>query len=100
MAAAFLGAPSLLVLDESLNGLDPLSSWRLRQVLARMVQSGRHAAILSTHQIELLGSLCTDAVYVEAGRIAHRWTRIQLDAAGPGGVEAMVMAAVATAPAA
>ncbi len=100
VAAAFLGAPPLLVLDESLNGLDPLSSWRLREVLARMVQSGRHAAILSTHQIELLGSLCTDAIYVEEGRIAHRWTRAQLDAAGPGGVEAMVMTAVATASAA
>ena len=97
VAAAFLGAPPLLVLDESLNGLDPVSSWRLRQVLARMVRSGRHAAILSTHQIELLGSLCTDVAYVEEGRIAHRWTRPELDAAGPGGVEAMVMEAVAAA---
>lgn len=97
VAAALLGAPPLLVLDESLNGLDPVSSWRLRQVVARMVQSGRHAAILSTHQIELLGSLCTEIVYVEEGRIAHRWTRAALDDAGPGGVEAMVMAAVSAA---
>ena len=100
VAAAFLGAPPLLVLDESLNGLDPVSSWRLRQVLARMVQSGHHAAILSTHQIELLGSLCTDIVYIDEGRIAHRWSRAELDAAGPGGVEAMVMAAVSAAAAA
>ena len=100
VAAALLGAPPLLVLDESLNGLDPVSSWRLRQVLARMVRSGRHAAILSTHQVELLGSLCTDVVYADEGRIAHRWTRAALDAAGPGGVEAMVMAAVSAAAAA
>ena len=100
VAAAFLGAPPLLVLDESLNGLDPVSSWRLRQILARMVQSGRHAAILSTHQIELLGSLCTDVVYIDEGRFAHRWSRAALDAAGPGGVEAMVMAAVSAAAAA
>jgi ABC-2 type transport system ATP-binding protein len=97
VAAAFLGAPPLLVLDESLNGLDPISSWRLRQILARMVQTGRHAAILSTHQIELLGSLCTDVVYVDEGRLAHCWSRDALDAAGPGGVEAMVIATVAAA---
>ncbi|MCQ8278585.1 ABC transporter ATP-binding protein [Acetobacteraceae bacterium KSS8] len=94
IAAALLGAPALLVLDESLNGLDPVSSWRLRQILQRMVATGRHAAILSTHQIEMLGSLCTDLVYVEDGRIAYRWNRLDLETAGPGGIEAMVMTAV------
>lgn len=96
IAAALLGSPPLLILDESLNGLDPVSSWRVRQLLDRLVSAGGHAVILSTHQIEALGGFCTDALFLQDGRIAHVWDRPALQAARaqPGGFEATVMDAV------
>jgi ABC-2 type transport system ATP-binding protein len=96
IAAALLGSPLLLILDESLNGLDPVASWRVRQMLDRLVSVGRHAVILSTHQIDAIGSFCTDAIFLQDGRVEHVWDRHALQAAReqPGGFEAMVMSAV------
>ena len=34
IAAALLGAPPLLIFDESLNGLDPVAAWEFKRMLA------------------------------------------------------------------
>jgi ABC-2 type transport system ATP-binding protein len=96
LAAALLGGPPLLILDESLNGLDPVVSWRMRGMLAELVQSGRHGVVLSTHMVETVAVTCSDAVFLEGGRIAHRWGREALaESRGvPGGFEAVVMRAM------
>jgi ABC-2 type transport system ATP-binding protein len=93
LAAALLGAPPLLILDESLNGLDPVANWRARQILAELVRSGRHAVILSTHMVETIAASCTDVIFLEGGRIAHQWGTEQLRAAqaAPGGFGGLVM---------
>jgi ABC-2 type transport system ATP-binding protein len=97
LAAALLGGPKLLILDESLNGLDPVVSWRMRAILTELVQSGRHGVVLSTHMVETVAVNCSDAVFLEGGRIAHRWGREALAASRgvPGGFEAVVMQAMA-----
>jgi ABC-2 type transport system ATP-binding protein len=69
IAGALLGGPALLILDESLNGLDPVASWRIRGILAELVQNGAHAVILSTHMVETIAVNCSEAVYLEDGRI-------------------------------
>lgn len=99
LAAALLNAPPLLILDESLNGLDPVASWRIRGVLADLVASGRHAVVLSTHMMETVAATCTDVAFLDAGRITHRWDKGQLQAAhaAPGGFEALVMQTLQTA---
>ena len=96
LAGALLGGPGLLILDESLNGLDPVASWRIRGMLAELVQSGRHAVVLSTHMVETVAVNCSDAVFLEDGRITQRWGRDVLRASqgAPGGFEGMVMRAM------
>ena len=91
--AALLGSPPLLILDESLNGLDPVVSWRARLLLRDMVASGRHAVILSTHMVEAVGAFCTDVVFMSEGRLAYRWNDNDLRSArsGEGGFESAVM---------
>ncbi len=96
IAAALLGMPPLIILDESLNGLDPVSSWRTKQILRAVVARGSHAVILSTHMLEAVAASCTCAVLMADGRIAHRWDASQLDTARTvsGGFESAVMAAL------
>jgi ABC-2 type transport system ATP-binding protein len=96
IAAALLGCPPLLILDESLNGLDPIVSWRLKQLLRQLTASERHAVILSTHQLETVAGLCDTAVLLAEGRIAQHWDRGELDRAQSrdGGFEQEVMAAL------
>jgi len=91
--AALLGVPPLLILDESLNGLDPVVSWRVRLLLRDMVATGHHAVILSTHMVEAVGAFCTDVVFMAEGRLAYRWNAADLRAARAceGGFEAAVM---------
>jgi ABC-2 type transport system ATP-binding protein len=93
LAGAMLGGPRLLILDESLNGLDPVSAFRVRRRLAEMVRTGRHAVLLASHAIETIAVSCSAAVFLEDGRIAHRWGRAALDA-GPAAFEATVMRAL------
>jgi ABC-2 type transport system ATP-binding protein len=96
IAAALLGTPPLVILDESLNGLDPVSSWRIKQILRSMVARGDHAVILSTHMLEAVASSCNRAILLADGRIARSWDARELEAAraAPDGFEAAVMAAL------
>ena len=93
LAGALLSGPKLLILDESLNGLDPVANWRVRQILAKLVRSGRHAVILSTHMVETVAASCTDVIFLEEGRITHRWTTEELRAAQgeAGGFDGLVV---------
>jgi ABC-2 type transport system ATP-binding protein len=93
IAAALLGTPPLLILDESLNGLDPVSSWRIKQVLRSMIATGGHAVMLSTHMLETVSAACTSAIFLHGGKIAQQWNTAALQAAcaAPGGFEAAIM---------
>jgi ABC-2 type transport system ATP-binding protein len=81
VAAALLGTPALLVLDEALNGLDPLVSIRVRGLLAGMVASGRHAVILSSHMLEQVAADATQVMLLAEGAVAHVWHQDALNAA-------------------
>ncbi len=87
---ALLGTPSLIMLDESLNGLDPLILARTRSLLATLCAAG-HGVILATHMLGTIGAHCTELIMIEAGRVAHRWTASTIAAAGPAGLETMVV---------
>lgn len=96
IAAALLGKPPLIILDESLNGLDPVVAWRVKRLLMEMIRSGEYAILLSTHVLETVESLCSSAMLLADGRIVARWTREALQQArqAPDGFEASVMAAL------
>jgi ABC-2 type transport system ATP-binding protein len=52
IAAALLGAPPLLIFDETLNGLDPVAASEVKAMIAALAGSGRHGVIVSTHLAE------------------------------------------------
>lgn len=93
---ALLDLPPLLVLDEVLNGLDPIAAFELKQHLAELARAG-HAVLLATHGLEAAVDLLHAAVVLIDGRIARRFDAAELDqcrAAGPGAFEAAVVAAI------
>ena len=91
---ALLGAPPLLLLDEVMNGLDPLASFALKEELRARADAGA-AVLLATHGLEVAERFLDRAVLLLDGRIAADWDKEALRALreeSPGGLEAAVVA--------
>jgi ABC-2 type transport system ATP-binding protein len=73
-----IGDPPLLVLDEVMNGLDPISSHELKLELIARCEAERCGVLLATHGLEIAPTLLTDAVLLNEGRIRHRWGATEL----------------------
>jgi ABC-2 type transport system ATP-binding protein len=68
LALAFVNNPSVIVLDEPTNGLDPLSRRELHDVIVGMRESGR-TVLLSTHDLAEAQRLCDRVGILDHGRI-------------------------------
>ena len=68
LAQAMLHLPSLYVLDEPTNGLDPSGVKDLRETLVRLASQGA-AVLVSSHMLSELEQFCTKAAIIEHGRI-------------------------------
>ena len=79
LAAALLGAPPLLVLDESFVGLDPESTYRIRARLEAHCKDGG-AILLSSHILDMLEPLCDRFVILSDGKLARDLTQSEFRA--------------------
>jgi ABC-2 type transport system ATP-binding protein len=77
LAAALVGDPVLLVLDEPFAGLDPLAIDTLGQLLTGLAAQGV-TVLFSSHQLDLVEHLCQDVVVVHQGRVVLAGTLEQL----------------------
>jgi ABC-2 type transport system ATP-binding protein len=68
LAAALLGEPRLLVLDEPANGLDPAGKRQVHRILADLVDAGA-TVVLSSHRMDDLAALCDEVTLLSAGRV-------------------------------
>lgn len=68
LAAATLGDPGVLVLDEALNGLDPPSAARVKEALRERVDAGA-LVVLSTHVVETVQAVADRVVMLAHGRV-------------------------------
>lgn len=67
--SALIHDPGILIMDESLNGLDPKSIDVVKEILHGMVKDGR-TVILATHSLELAEELCGNMLVLREGRLA------------------------------
>ena len=91
---ALLGEPPLLLLDEVLNGLDPLAAFALKEELRHRADHGA-AVLLATHGLEVAERFLDRAVLLLDGRIVADWDREALQrlrTETDGGLEAAVVA--------
>ncbi|MEU2288644.1 ATP-binding cassette domain-containing protein [Streptomyces sp. NPDC013178] len=73
IAAALIGEPHLLVLDEPFSGLDPHAVDSMAELLREHTDRGV-PVLFSSHQLELVERLCDDLVVQAAGRTLARGT--------------------------
>jgi ABC-2 type transport system ATP-binding protein len=85
LAAALLGDPQILVLDEPLNGLDPQGIRWLRTFLRERAASGR-TVLLSSHVLSEAAQTVDDVVVIHKGRLVHQGSIDELGRPGGGGV--------------
>ena len=74
LAAALLGSPEVVLLDEPTNGLDPTAARDLRETLLRE-KAGGATLIVSSHHLDELQRIADALVFVKGGRVAGSWTR-------------------------
>jgi len=68
LAAAFLGRPLLVVLDEAFQGLDPGAALRFREHLVAHCEAGG-AALVCSHNLDLLARVAARVVLLSGGRV-------------------------------
>jgi ABC-2 type transport system ATP-binding protein len=85
LAAALLGDPQILVLDEPLNGLDPQGIRWLRTFLRERAASGG-TVLLSSHVLSEAAQTVDDVVVIHKGRMVHQGSIRELERLGGGGV--------------
>ncbi len=69
LAAALVGDPKLLILDEPLNGADPGQRLRFQEILHQTVEEGR-SVIISSHILEEVEDVCDGVVLIVNGKLA------------------------------
>ena len=89
---ALTGRPSLIVLDEAFNGLDPASSLVLKRLLQDRLQSGKCAVLLATHALDTVLSYSSRAALLLDGGLAKTWDRVELESMRIGGTNALEVA--------
>jgi ABC-2 type transport system ATP-binding protein len=68
LAAALLGDPELLVLDEPANGLDPAGVYWLRSFLRRFAEGGR-TVLVSSHVLAEIAQAVDQVMIIDRGRL-------------------------------
>ena len=91
LAAAMLGEPGVLVLDEALNGLDPPSAARVKAALRRACDRGQ-TVILSTHVVETVQAVSDRVVMLARGRVV---ADERVSDIGSAGLEALFLQRIA-----
>ena len=85
LAAALLGDPEVLILDEPVNGLDPEGIRWIRTLLRRRADAGG-TVLLSSHVLAELAEVADDVVVIADGRVRAAGTLDEI-AAGHSSLE-------------
>ena len=79
--AALVNNPKLWVLDEPLTGLDPQSSYQLKQVMKQHAKEG-NTVFFSSHILDVVENLCDRCCIIEKGKLQGVYDLKELKASG------------------
>jgi ABC-type multidrug transport system ATPase subunit len=94
---ALLGAPTLIVLDEAFNGLDPASALGVKRHLQERLAHGRISVLLATHSLDIVEHYADKAALLVDGRIVREWSEAEITAFRQHGSNALEHALAAAA---
>jgi ABC-2 type transport system ATP-binding protein len=81
IARCLLADPSLLILDEPMNGLDPAGILEMRRLIRAFVDEGR-TVFLSSHLLDEVEKTCDHIAIVDRGRIVVQGSVAEISATG------------------
>jgi ABC-2 type transport system ATP-binding protein len=77
LACALVHAPTLLVLDEPFESVDPVSAATITEILRRYAAGGG-TVVLSSHSMELVQRTCDSVAIIVSGRVLAAGTMTQV----------------------
>jgi ABC-type multidrug transport system ATPase subunit len=70
IASALLNEPTVLILDEPTNGLDPMGIAEIREIIKRIASDGK-TIILASHLLDEVQKVCTHFAVLRKGHLMH-----------------------------
>lgn len=77
LTGALISDPDLFVLDEPMVGLDPKSSFNLKEIMREMCDRGK-TVFFSTHVLEVAEKICDKIAIINKGKIIAEGTMAEL----------------------
>lgn len=79
IAMALINNPEMLILDEPVNGLDPMGMVDVRELLISLCRDDGITIVISSHILAELYQLATDYIIISHGRIISTFSKNALD---------------------
>ncbi len=79
IAAALLEKPDFIMLDEPVNGLDPVGMIEIRNLIKRLNIDYQMTILISSHNLQELYETATDYIIMDRGMIKKEITQKQLE---------------------
>lgn len=73
LALALIKHPVILLLDETLNFLDPVSAYDVKHFLSDCVAQGQFSIFMATHNMDTAMQLCDSTIMMGEGHIQGTW---------------------------
>ena len=70
IASALLNDPTVLILDEPTNGLDPMGIAEIRELIKKIAAGGK-TIILASHLLDEVQKVCTHFAVLKKGNLVH-----------------------------
>jgi ABC-type multidrug transport system ATPase subunit len=70
IASALLNDPTVLILDEPTNGLDPMGIAEIRELIKKIAVNGK-TIILASHLLDEVQKVCTHFAVLKKGNLVH-----------------------------
>ncbi len=87
IAIALLGKPDFIMLDEPVNGLDPVGVVEIRKMIKKLNEDMGTTILISSHNLAELDKTATDFIIVDKGNIKKIVNQSQLDKEAAGNLE-------------
>lgn len=79
IAAVLLGNPEFIMLDEPVNGLDPVGVVEIRQLIGRLNREFGMTVLISSHNLPELYQTATDYIILDHGQVRKEITQEELE---------------------